>query len=228
MAKQVNVPINYRVNTIEVDQAKTRVEQAQRATDNLRTATQQFTSTASQGFKAASRTVEGMEIELARLRQQIKLTDTTDKQRYTTLMAQYKNLQSQVQAYNKELSNTQKVAKQTAQSHRELGNNMRDVYTAAKLLITAGVARELVNISLEASKLAGNIEGVSTAFRNQVPAAESVLNRLRDATKGTVTDLELMQKRYWQRTSEYHLRHYLAYLNSQPSGRSKPARVLTI
>jgi hypothetical protein len=194
MAKQVNVPINYRVNTIEVDQAKTRVEQAQRATDNLRTATQQFTSTASQGFKAASRTVEGMEIELARLRQQIKLTDTTDKQRYTTLMAQYKNLQSQVQAYNKELSNTQKVAKQTAQSHRELGNNMRDVYTAAKLLITAGVARELVNISLEASKLAGNIEGVSTAFRNQVPAAESVLNRLRDATKGTVTDLELMQK----------------------------------
>jgi hypothetical protein len=47
---------------------------------------------------------------------------------------------------------------------------------------------------LELAKLAGNADGIERAFRRAFPAATATLQQLREATKGTVTDVELMQR----------------------------------
>lgn len=190
----VNVPINFKINTDQVSKYESTVKRADDATSKLRQSTQQFTNQSASGFKFTSKAVEGMEIELARLKQQIKLTSIEDQKRLTMLSQQYKAAKTQLDSYNKSLFEQAKATKQVSANTQNFGQTLRDVYNTAKVLIAANIAKEVVNISLEMSKLAGNVEGVSRAFASQVPGATSVLSRLRDATKGTVTDLELMQK----------------------------------
>jgi hypothetical protein len=192
--RSVNININYKVNTVEVEKGEAAVKRADQATEKLRQSTQQFSNTAGNSFKSTSKYIEGMEIELAKLRQQIRLTSTEDTARLQKLSAQYKALKAQVDAYNKSLFEQAKATKESAQHTKDLASQFGQVYTAAKLLISAGIVREVVNISLEMAKLSGNVEGVSRAFENQIPGAESLLLRLREATRGTVNDLELMQR----------------------------------
>lgn len=192
--RSVNININYKVNTVEVEKGEAAVKRADQATEKLRQSTQQFSTTAGNSFKSTSKYIEGMEIELARLRQQIKLTSVEDTARLQKLSAQYKALKGQVDAYNKSLFEQAKATKESAQHTKDLASQFGQVYTAAKLLITAGIVREVVNISLEMAKLSGNVEGVTRAFEKQIPGAESLLLRLREATQGSVNDLELMQK----------------------------------
>lgn len=192
--RQTDVNINYHVNTVEVDRANELLKKASQSTDQIRAATNNFGQQAGKTFQTTSKYIEGMEIELARLRQQIKLTNTQDTARLKQLSDQYKALKSQVDSYNKSLFETEKASKQTAQATQSMARQFGDVYTAVKLFITAGVAREIVNISLEMAKLSGNVEGVTRAFEKQIPGAQSVLMRLRETTQGTVNDLELMQR----------------------------------
>jgi hypothetical protein len=192
--RSVNININYKVNTVEVEKGEAVVKRADQATAQLTQSTQKFATTAGNSFKSTSKYIEGMEIELARLRQQIKLTSVEDTARLQKLSTQYKQLKSQVDQYNKSLFEQAKATKETAQNTKDLASQFGQVYTAAKLLITAGIVREVVNISLEMAKLSGNVEGVSRAFEKQIPGAESLLLRLREATQGSVNDLELMQK----------------------------------
>lgn len=191
--RSVNVTINYKVNTVEVERGEAKVRQAQAATNQLQQATQQFTSRASQGYQFASRSIESMEVELARLRQQIKLTSTADTQRLTQLSAQYKAAKAQLDAYNKSLFESTKHSKSAQSATRGLVGQVNDLYTAARLFVTAGIVKELVSLGLEAAKVSGNVEGVSRAF-NRIPNATLLLQSLRDATHGTVSDLELMQR----------------------------------
>lgn len=192
--RSVNININYKVNVVDVEKGEAVVKRADQATAQLTQSTQKFATTAGNSFKSTSKYIEGMEIELARLRQQIKLTSVEDTARLQKLSTQYKQLKSQVDQYNKSLFEQAKATKDTAQNTKDLATQFGQVYTAAKLLITAGIVREVVNISLEMAKLSGNVEGVSRAFEKQIPGAESLLLRLREATQGSVNDLELMQK----------------------------------
>lgn len=65
-----------------------------------------------------------------------------------------------------------------------------------KLAGTLGIAfgiQQVVSFGLEVSKLSGQAEGVSNAFR-RLPESEQLMNRLKDATKNTVSELELMKR----------------------------------
>ncbi len=191
--KQVNVNINYRVNTIEIQKGEAAVKQADQATEKLRQSTNQFNTQSTQGYKFTSKAIEGMENELARLRQQIKLTSTADTQRLQQLSAQYKNAKAQLDAYNKSLFETSKATNAAAIGSKDLAQQISGVYAAARAFIAAGIVRELINMELAAAKLSGKVEGVETAFA-RLPNSVLILKSLQDATKGTVTDLELMQK----------------------------------
>jgi hypothetical protein len=74
-----------------------------------------------------------------------------------------------------------------------LSKEFNSLYSAIKLVISAGLARELFDATLAAAKLSGTIDGVQRAF-NRIPNATLIMNQLRKATHGTVSDLELMQK----------------------------------
>jgi hypothetical protein len=191
--RQTDVNINYRVNTVEVDKAEQLLRKASATTDQTRAAAVNFGNAAGKSFQTTSKYIEGMEIELARLRQQIRLTSTQDSARLAQLSTQYKALKQQVDQYNKSLFETNTATKQAAQSTQQMASQFGQVISAVKTFIAVGFAREVVNISLEMAKLSGNVEGVSRAF-NRLPGAEAVLINLREATHGAVTDLELMQR----------------------------------
>lgn len=125
----VNVVINYKVNTTDVQKAQAASQAAQKATDDLRKTTDQYTKSSSQAAKST-------------------------------------------QGFSSELSN---------------------LVMAAKAFITAGILKEVVDISLNMAKLSGNIEAVSRAF-NRLPGAATILSELRKATHGAVTDLQLMER----------------------------------
>jgi hypothetical protein len=196
VAKQrtVDVNINYHMNIIDGEKANALLNKVSQITDKLGKDTQNFGNVAGKSFQQTSKYIEGMDIQLAKLRQQIRLTNTQDTARLAQLSSQYKALKSQIDAYNKSLFESSRAQKESAQNTRELSRQFGDVVTAVKAFIAAGLVREVVNISLEMAKLSGNVEGVSLAFNKQIPGAESVLLRLRSATQGTVNDLELMQR----------------------------------
>lgn len=191
--RQTDVNINYKVNTVEIEKGNALLNRASVATDNLRKTTQTFGTQASAAYKFTSKAIEGMEIEVARLRQQVKLASTQNVADVKRLSDQYRSAKQQLDAYNKSLLEVSKNTKQTSISTQQMAKGFGDVYTAARLFIAAGFAREILNVSLEMAKLSGNVEGVQKAF-NRLPGATLLLKSLQDATHGTVTDLELMQK----------------------------------
>lgn len=196
MAKQrtTTVNIDYKVNTVDLEKGNSLLNRVNQSTDKLKQATNNFGQSAGKSFQSASKHIEGMEIELARLRQQIKLTSTQDTARLQQLSGQYKALKQQVDAYNKSLFQQATATKQTAQATQGLATQFNQVLQAVKLFIAAGVAREVLNLSLEMAKLNGNVEGVERAFKRAFPGAEAILLDLRKATHGAVSDFELMQR----------------------------------
>jgi hypothetical protein len=129
------------------------------------------------------------------------LVNTADIQKATAASLQAQkatdNLRKSVEEYQK-ISNQaykeiQKDTSKTASTVGSLTSEVGNLYSAIKLVITAGFVRELVDMTLNMAKLSGQVEGVTKAF-NRLPNATLLLDNLRTSTHNTVTDLELMQK----------------------------------
>lgn len=196
MAKQrtTTVNIDYKVNTVDVERGNQLLNRASTATDNLRKTTDTASKQMAQGYRFTSKAIEGMEIEVARLRQQVKLASTQNVADVQRLSAQYKSAKAQLDQYNRSLLQTSTASKQASQSAQGMAQQFGQVYTAIKLFIAAGLARELVNMSLSAATLTGNIEGVERAFMRAFPGGKAILLDLRESTRGAVSDFELMQR----------------------------------
>jgi len=80
------------------------------------------------------------------------------------------------------------------QSANKAAQGINTVVTAVKLFVASQIVREVAQLSIEMSRLAGNTEGVERAFRRAFPNAEVLLDNLRKATRGTVTDFNLMTR----------------------------------
>lgn len=191
--RSVNININYKVNSAEVEKYERQAKLADQATEKLRGSTQSFASQATAGFKATGTSITAMKTDLERLRTAIETTSKADTQRLQQLSAQYKALNAQIKEQNKLYLEQTKATKQTAGATKDLAHQFGEVYSAIRLVIAAGMAKELVSITLNAAKLSGTIDGVEQAF-NRLPNATLLLADLRESTQGTVKDLELMQK----------------------------------
>lgn len=132
-----------------------------------------------------ARTLQGMTEQLERLRFRIRNTSTENTEQLKKLSTEYNNVKTQVDALNKSLLEQQKTAK-------GVGDSFQSIYNTFKLIVTAGIVREIGQMALSMATLQGNIEGVSAAF-NKIPNATLLLQNLRRATHGTVDDLSLMQ-----------------------------------
>jgi hypothetical protein len=91
----------------------------------------------------------------------------------------------------KQVSDSAKGASQQTQS---LSSSFGGLFQAARAIVTAGIVREVVDIAINMAKLAGNVEGVERAFKRAFPNSVATMTKLREATKGTITDFELMQR----------------------------------
>lgn len=82
------------------------------------------------------------------------------------------------------------AVKQTQGQLKAFGDS---VTTAAKTFVAGFGAMQVANFALEVSKLAGEAEGVRVAFE-KLPNSVRLMQQLKDATGGTVSELELMKR----------------------------------
>jgi hypothetical protein len=92
------------------------------------------------------------------------------------------------------------ISANTAELKKALSSTSNDLKSfqanAMKLAGTVGVAfgvSEVLNFGFEISKLAGEAEGVQRAF-DKLPQSTQLMIDLKDATKGTVSELDLMKR----------------------------------
>lgn len=194
VSRNVNININYNISTSGGDKAAAAASAAEKATDNLNKAAQSYGNIAPGAYQKVNRNIESMTVEMQRLRAQIQLTQLTDTKRLSELTAKYQQLKQTVDQANKALLSTPQNIKKTADSAQAASSQFSNLYTAIKAAVSASIVKEIVSVSLEMSRLAGNTESVTRAFQNQIPNATALLADLRKATQGTVTDFDLMQK----------------------------------
>lgn len=189
--KQVNININYKVNTVEVQKAEQLLKQAQTASTTFENSAKKAGQTTSQSFKTAGLSIQEMNAKLTVLKDRI--TQSTNPQQVKRLSDEYKKLKVQIDAANKSAFDTSKAIDHTSKSTQSLSGQLGGLYNAVKLAFTAGIIKEVVTTTLEMAKLSGTVEGVERAFA-RLPNSSLLLDDLRKSTHGTVGDLELMQK----------------------------------
>jgi len=99
--------------------------------------------------------------------------------------ADIKDLKSELGEVKSQLGN---VEKQTEQTGSKMTNTFKNV---GRAIAGAFAIREVVRFGQEAIRLAATLEGVEAAFKRI--AAPGLLDELRKQTRGTVSDLQLMQ-----------------------------------
>lgn len=187
----VLVPIKYVLDTSDLDKAKNASKQAQAATDTLGQSAQKMGTSFSDASRRSVTSIENMTVQLARLKAQIQLT--TDPTKLNQLSEQYKKLRTELDATNKKYLEQAKAIKGVQAETQALSVGFGTLIGAVKLFLAAGIVRETVNIAIEMARLSGNLEGVKRAF-DRLPGSVLLLEDLRKATQGTVTDFELMQR----------------------------------
>jgi hypothetical protein len=186
MAKQRNINIVYKVNTAEVAAATKQVETAKKATDQLEQSTKKYETASSAAYKKTSISIQDLNVKLSFLRQQIVETDLKDGKRLDELIKKYKVLSADVQKYNSLLNDS---TKQTNGLTDSLGGIVNFVRGGIMAALVKETAQALGNMAI----LAGKIEGVKIAF-DKLPGSTKILNDMRVATRGMLTDYNLMQR----------------------------------
>jgi hypothetical protein len=191
--KQQNVKVFWQVDTQQLERATGLSQKAQQAADK-------YTQSASQGAKTTSAELNKLTAEQNRLGQAIQNTNRSSFSSYQAfakhlqnLSKQYSDVKVKVDAATKSINEQNKALKEQATATKGLASNFGSLYTTIRAVIAAGLAREAVVTALEFAKLSGNVEGVEKAFA-RLPNSVLLLESLRQATHGTVNDLELMQK----------------------------------
>lgn len=85
------------------------------------------------------------------------------------------------------------LTKSLNQASNKLSSFASDVTKIAGTIGIAFGAKAIASFGFEVAKLAGEAEGVRAAFE-KLPESEALMSRLKDATSGTVSELELMKR----------------------------------
>lgn len=190
--KTVNVKIRYDVDSSQVQKSEQLLKQAQAAANAFQQSAQKSGQNTTNSFNQANRSILAMEQELARLKTQISVA--SNPAAVKKLSDEYKKLAVQLRDATKQAYELPKAIKESDVATKSLTQSFGQFVTAAKLFITAGIVREAVNLTLEMAKLSGNVEGVERAFQRAFPNSRALLERLKEATHGTVNEFELMQR----------------------------------
>jgi hypothetical protein len=189
-----NINIVYKVDRSEVERSNQAVQQARDLTDRLKNSARQMGDQGAKSNKQFQGSIESVRVKMAQLRAQIENTNRSDTKRMNDLIKQYHQAQKEVDTFNKKLKEQSTAASNASGGINKAASAFNNMYQAIRLVVGAAVVRELVNTTMEAATLAGQVETVGRAFNRQIPQAELVLGNLRRATRNTVGDLELMQR----------------------------------
>lgn len=188
------INIFFKVDKSQVDSATASVNQAKAATDQLNASAGKLGQTGAKNSATYASSITSARVKVEDLKRQIELANQADTKRVANLVSQYKAAKAQLDQYTASVKKSTEATDASAKSTGSLASSLGNVYTAVKLIIGAQIAKQFVSMTLEASALAGKVEGVEKAFQRAFPDGVLVLNDLRKATKGTITDFELMQR----------------------------------
>lgn len=187
------IKVDWIINTADVERAKQILAQADQVGNKFQQTAQNTGKAVAQGYNTANQSLLQMRQQLERLQFRIENTAQSDKKRLSELSAQYKTLDQQIQKATKSLYEQEKAIKATNTATKTATVGFNDLYSAFRLVFAGALVREVVSAGLEMAKLAGNVEGVSRAF-DRMPNSIVILEDLRQATRGTVDDFELMKQ----------------------------------
>lgn len=185
MAKKI-VNVSYKVDDSELLKAKATITSLATETKKSEVAMTQLSQTTTKSGLVISQTYEGQKLQMQQLRAQIDLTKQSDTARLAKLTSDYNAVKAKVDEFNKSLADSAKAGQNNVNVFSSLQSTLVAIFSVAAV-------RQVISYTLEMSKLAGQVEGVSNAFK-KLPNSAILLNQLQQATHGTVTDLQLMQK----------------------------------
>jgi hypothetical protein len=190
--KSQNININYKFNTAEIDKLNASVAKANQATNKLQQAATTGASAITREYQKSNKTILDMNNALTRLKSIIEVT--SNPVALKKLIEEYKTLKKALDDAKKSAFGLGSELKKQGTEATSLSTKFGQLYGAVQTVVGAAVVKQVVSFTLEMARLAGNTEGVERAFNRAFPNAFSLLGDLRKATRGTVTDFELMQR----------------------------------
>lgn len=182
-----NINISYNVRSDDLGKVEQQARRAEEATRKLEQSAVSVGQKGSSSNRAYIRSIESIKVEMQRTRQLIDLTNRADTKLLNQRITKYRQLKKELQDFNRHVEGSGKAATRASTSFFNLNNIIGTVFSVH-------VIRRIGQMALDMARLQGNTEGVGRAFRRAIPNADAMMQRLREATHGTVTDLELMQR----------------------------------
>lgn len=190
--KSQNIFINWKSNTAEIDKAAQTLNRVNQLSNDIQKNAGEVGKKTAAGMGQATKSIALMELELKRLTNALK--GSTNAQGTKFLSEQYRKLKGDLDAATKSAFGLNTELQKQGGTAQSLTGKFGQLYGAVQTVIGAAVIRQVANMTLEFAKLAGNAEGIRIGFERAFPDSLTVLNQLREATRGTVSDMELMQR----------------------------------
>lgn len=190
--KTQNIFVNYKFNTAEVEKAQQQLNRVNQLNNQIQQSAQKTGSAIFQEFNKSKKTILDMQTALTRLKSVIEVTSNPTKLRQ--LSGEYRNIKTQLDAATKSAFGFNKAIQEQGNFAQSTAGKFGGLFNAVRTVLGAVIVRQVANVTLEMARLSGQTEGVKTAFERAFPGSFALLQQLRQATRGAVTDFELMQR----------------------------------
>lgn len=190
--KTQNIFVNYKFNTADIERAAQPLNRVNQLNNQIQQSAEKTGSKISQEYQKSNKTILDMNNALTRLRSLIEVTSNPAKLKQ--LSGEYKNIKTQLDAATKSAFGFNKALQEQGNFAQSVAGKFGGLFTAVKGVIGAAIVRQIADVTLELAKLGGQAEGIKFAFERAFPDSVGLMNELRAATKGTISDVELMQR----------------------------------
>lgn len=187
--KSQNININYKFNTAEIEKAQAALNKANAASNKLQ---ESAGKTGASFDKQVVPSIQRMRTELGRLRTSIE-TEYKPQNR-AKLVQEYNTIKKSLDEAVKSTYGLGKASVESSKGVQSLVLGFRDLSRFAGLAVFATMTKEVVDLSLSMATLQGQVEGVERGFNRAFINPVETLSQVREATKGTITDFDLMKR----------------------------------
>jgi predicted HicB family RNase H-like nuclease len=190
--KTQNIFVNYKFNTADVERAQQPLNKVNQLNNQIQQSAGKAGSAITQEFQKSQKTILDMNNALTRLRSVIEVT--SNPQKLKQLSGEYQNIKRQLDAATKSAFGFNTALKEQGSLATQAAGKFGQLYGAVQTVVGAAIVKQVASFTIEMARLQGNTEGVQRAFERAFPNSFQILQDLRQATRGTVTDFELMQR----------------------------------
>jgi hypothetical protein len=190
--KSQTINIVYKFNTAEIEKANQALNRANAATNKLQQDAAKVGQAGAGSAMDWSKSIAGLTSQMERLAFRAKnATNPADAKKYGE---QWNGVKKQLDEATKAAFGFNNATKQSGANINNMVLSFRNLASVAGIGLLAGITKEAVDLTLSMATLKGQVEGVERGFTRAFENPVQVLNQVRDATQGTITDFDLMKR----------------------------------